>query len=175
MCQFSWRAATSVLMKRPMAGVQTLLLALTMVVLAPILLPTPLTVAAQPGGKVYRVGHLSGSGAAASKAFVDAFREGMHALGYVEGRNWVLDERYAEGKVERLASLAQELIHRHPDALLVATTPGNVAAKAATSTIPIVMVLVADPVGAGIVPRPEPCPAGGQHHRGHQHRGGARG
>jgi putative ABC transport system substrate-binding protein len=76
----------------------------------------------------------------------------MHALGYVEGRNWVLDERYAEGKVERLTPLAQELIHRHPDVLLVATIPGNVAAKAATSTIPIVMVLVADPVGAGIVP-----------------------
>jgi putative ABC transport system substrate-binding protein len=107
---------------------------------------------AQQAGKVYRVGHLSGSGAAASKGFTDAFREGMHALGYVEGRNWVLDERYAEGKVERLTPLAQELIHRHPDVLLVATTPGNVAAKAATSTIPIVMVLVADPVGAGIVP-----------------------
>jgi hypothetical protein len=76
----------------------------------------------------------------------------MHALGYVEGRNWVLDERYAEGKMERLAPLAQELIHHHPDVLLVATTPGNVAAKAATSIIPIVMVLVADPVGAGIVP-----------------------
>jgi putative ABC transport system substrate-binding protein len=115
-------------------------------------LAAPFTVEAQPAGKIYRIGHLSGSGAAASKALTDAFREGMHALGYVEGRNWILDERYAEGKVERLTPLAQELIHRHPDVLLVATTPGNVAAKAATSTIPIVMVLVADPVGAGIVP-----------------------
>jgi putative tryptophan/tyrosine transport system substrate-binding protein len=75
----------------------------------------------------------------------------MRALGYVEGQNWVLDERYAEGKAESLASLVQELIHHNPDVLLVSTTPGNVAAKAATSTIPIVMVLVADPIGAGIV------------------------
>jgi len=107
---------------------------------------------AQQAGKVYRVGHLSGSGEVASKPFVDAFREGMRALGYVEGRNWVLDGRYAEGKVERLPSLTRELINRNPDVLLVSTTPGNLAAKAATSTIPIVMVLVADPVGADIVP-----------------------
>lgn len=120
--------------------------------LATVAVSIPRTVAAQPGGKVYRVGHLSGSGAAASKVFTDAFRNQMHALGYVEGRNWVLDERYADGKVERLARLVQELIQRRPDVLLVATTPGNVAAKAATSTIPIVMVAVADPVGAGIVP-----------------------
>ena len=150
MFQFSWRGAGSFLLKGPLSGVWILLLAL-MAALGPVLLSLPLTVTAQPGGKVYRVGHLSGSGAAASKAFTDAFREGMRGLGYVEGRNWVLDERYAEGKVERLAPLAQELIHLHPDVLLVATTPGNVAAKAATSTIPIVMVLVADPVGAGIV------------------------
>jgi putative ABC transport system substrate-binding protein len=63
----------------------------------------------------------------------------------------MLDQRYAEGKVERLPALAQELIQRKPDVLLVATTPGNLAAKAATATIPIVMVLVADPIGAGIV------------------------
>jgi putative ABC transport system substrate-binding protein len=115
------------------------------------LLAAPLAVEAQVG-KVYRVGHLSGSSEAASKPFLVAFREGMRALGYVEGQNWVLDERYAGANMERLASLAQTLIQRKPDVLLVSTTPGNVAAKAATSTIPIVMVLVADPVGAGIVP-----------------------
>ncbi len=114
---------------------------------------TPPPVAqAQQAGKLYRVGHLSGSGEATTKTFINAFREGMGARGYVEGQNWVLDERYAEGNVERLASLAQELIDRKPDVLLVSTTPGIVAAKAATSTIPIVMVLVADPVGTGIVP-----------------------
>jgi putative ABC transport system substrate-binding protein len=110
----------------------------------------PLAAQAQQAGKVYRVGHLSGGSEA--KLYLDAFREGMRALGYVEGQHWVLDARYAEGKVERLASLAQELIYRKPDVLLVSTTPGIVTAKAATSTIPIVMVLVADPVGTGIVP-----------------------
>jgi len=115
------------------------------------LLVAPATAKSQQAAKVYRVGHLSGSGEAASTVFVDAFREGMHTLGYVEGRNLVLESRYAEGKVERLPSLAQELVSRNPDVLLVSTTPGNLAAKAATQSIPIVMVLVADPVGAGIV------------------------
>jgi putative tryptophan/tyrosine transport system substrate-binding protein len=149
--QFPWCTVAFVLMKRQMARGQIRLFALIVVALAPVLLPTPLTVAAHGAEKVYRVGHLSNSGKTASKSFIDVFREGMRALGYVEGKNWVLDERYAEGKAESLASLAQELIHHNPDVLLVSTTPGNVAAKAATSTIPIVMVLVADPVGVGIV------------------------
>ena len=115
-------------------------------------LPAPITATAQPAAKVFRVGHLSGTSEAAGKTFIVAFREGMRALGYIEGKNWVLDEQYAGANMERLASLAKILIQQKPDVLLVSTTPGNVAAKAATSTIPIVMVLVADPVGAGIVP-----------------------
>jgi putative tryptophan/tyrosine transport system substrate-binding protein len=116
----------------------------------------PLALLAVPGAahaqrKVYRVAHLSGSGAAASKPFTAAFRDGMRALGYVEGQNLVLEERYAEGKLDTLPALAKDLVRTQPDLVLAATTPGNVAAKAATSTIPIVMVLVADPVGAGIV------------------------
>jgi putative ABC transport system substrate-binding protein len=106
---------------------------------------------AQPAAKVFRIGHLSGSGEVASKPFIESFRGGMRSLGYVEGKNYVLEQRYAEGKVDRLSALAQELLHRNPDVLLASTTPGNLAAKSATSTIPIVMVLVADPVGAGIV------------------------
>jgi len=111
----------------------------------------PFASKAQRAARIYRVGHLSGSGAVPSKPFLDAFREGMRALGYVEAKNFVLEERYAEGKGERLPTLAAELIQTNPDVLLVATTPGNLAAKAATTSIPIVMVLVADPVGAGIV------------------------
>ena len=106
----------------------------------------------QQQGKLRRIGHLSGSSKAANKVLMDAFREGMRAHGHVEGQTFIMDERYAEGNFERLPSLIQELIQLKPDALLVATTPGNLAAKAATSTIPIVFVLVADPVGAGIVP-----------------------
>jgi putative ABC transport system substrate-binding protein len=112
----------------------------------------PPAVTAQQASKVYRIGHLSGSSETASRPFLDAFRDGMRALGYAEGKNWVLDEQYAGANMERLPSLAQALIQRKPDVLLVSTTPGNIAAKSATSTIPIVMVLVADPVGAGIVP-----------------------
>src|SRR5919108_3798080 len=138
-------------MKRQMARVQRRLFALIVVALASGLLATPLTVVAQRAGTVYRVGHLSGSSTAASTSFIEAFREGMRALGYLEGQHWVLDERYAAGQAERLASLAQALLHRNPDVLLVSTTPGNVAAQAATSTIPIVMVAVADPVGVGLV------------------------
>lgn len=106
---------------------------------------------AQPAGRVVRIGHLSGSGAAASAAFVAAFRDGMKALGYVEGRHYALEQRYAEGDVAKLPALAHELVAAKPDLLLVDTTPGNLAAKAATTTIPVVMLLVADPVGAGIV------------------------
>ena len=107
--------------------------------------------AAPAPAKVYRIGHLSGSGEAGSKTNTDAFKQGMRELGYVEGQNWVFEQRFAAGQTEQLAQLAQELIAWKPDALLVSTTPGNLTAKAATSTIPIVMVSVADPVGTGIV------------------------
>lgn len=122
-----------------------------LIALGAVALAGPIESIAQQAGKVYRIGHLSGSGEAGSKAFMDAFRLGMRELGYVEKQNFVLDERYADGKFERLPSLAQELIRQKCDVMLVSTTPGNVAAKAATSTVPIVMVLIADPVGAGVV------------------------
>jgi putative ABC transport system substrate-binding protein len=118
--------------------------------LAPLI--DPAAVPAQPAGKVNRIGHLSGRSQAGTRALLEAFRAGLRDLGYVEGRHFVLDTRYAEGKVDRLPALAQELLQARPDVLLVATTPGTLAAKAATSTVPIVMVLVADPIGAGIVP-----------------------
>ena len=107
--------------------------------------------AQQSPGRVHRIAHLSGSGALASKAFIDAFREGMRALGHVETRDFVLQERYAEGKGDRLPALAKELLEQRPDVLLVSTTPASLAAKAASTNVPMVVVLVADPVGAGIV------------------------
>jgi putative ABC transport system substrate-binding protein len=116
------------------------------------LLAMPRVTAAQRAGKPYRVVHLSGSGEVASKPFADAFLAGMKALGYVEGQTFTFEQRYAEGKNERLPALAQELVRTNPDLILSATTPGSLAAKAATSTIPIVFVLVADPLGAGLVP-----------------------
>jgi len=76
----------------------------------------------------------------------------MAELGYVEGGNLGYRARSAEGRFERLPELVNELLAANPDALLVATTPGGLAAKAATSTVPIVFVAVADPVGVGLVP-----------------------
>lgn len=102
-------------------------------------------------GRVYRIGHLSGSGVLASKAFVAAFEDGMRSLALLQTRDYVLDQRYAEGRVDSLPALAQQLLALKPDVLLVSTTPASLAAKAATASVPVVVVLVADPVGAGIV------------------------
>ena len=107
--------------------------------------------AAQPTGKIQRVGHLSGGSEAGSRGRIDAFKQGMRELGLVEGQSWIFDQRYADGQNDRLPQLAQELIRAKPDVLLVSTTPANLVAKAATATIPIVMVSVADPVGTGLV------------------------
>ena len=114
-------------------------------------LAAPIGVQAQGSAQPRRIAHLSGSGEWASRPFLDAFRDGLRALGLVEGKGYVLEQRYAEGRVERLAVLALELVANTPDVLLVSTTPAALAAKAATTSVPIVVVLVADPVGAGIV------------------------
>ena len=106
---------------------------------------------AQQVKTMFRVGYLSGGSQIARVQFLAAFRQGMEEHGYIEGRNLILDARYAEGKFERLPLLAQELIRLNPDVLLVSTTPANLAAKAATKTLPIVFVGVADPVGVGLV------------------------
>lgn len=100
--------------------------------------------------RVYRIGYLTGGTEAASAHYLKAFRQGLNELGYSDA-SAILSARYAGGKFDRLPALARELLDEKPDALLVATTPGNLAAKAATSTVPIVMVAVADPVATGIV------------------------
>jgi putative ABC transport system substrate-binding protein len=109
-------------------------------------------VRAQPPGKMFRVGHLSAISEAANQVFLDAFRQGMTERGLLEGRHYAITARYADGKGDRLPGLVGELIQLKPDVLLVATTPGNLAVKAAKTSVPVVFVLVADPVGAGIVP-----------------------
>lgn len=101
--------------------------------------------------KVYRIGYLSAATEATQKPFVAAFRAGMRDLGYVDGRDFTIEARYADGKFERLPSLARELVGLEPRAMLVATTPANLAAKAVTDTVPIVMVSVSDPIGVGLI------------------------
>jgi putative ABC transport system substrate-binding protein len=111
----------------------------------------PLGAGAQSPAKVHRLGVLSGGTAASRVPLMAAFMAGMRDLGYVEDRNLVVEHRSAEGNFDRLPALVEELLAWKPDVLLVSTTPGNLAAKAATSAVPIVMVSVADPVGSGLI------------------------
>jgi putative ABC transport system substrate-binding protein len=108
----------------------------------------PLAPEAQPPTHVHRIGWLSGGERDPS---VEAFLEAMRALGYVEGQNLVMEHRGAAGQYERLPALAAELVRLPVDVLLVVITPAALAAKDATTTIPIVMAAVGDPVGSGLV------------------------
>ena len=116
-----------------------------------VLLAAPLAVAAQQAGKVPRIGVLWPYSPAIATPFGDAFRQGLGTLGYVEGRHIALEERWADGKFDRLASLAAELIRLKVDVLVTASTPATQAAQQATKTTPIVMTLVSDPVDSGFV------------------------
>jgi putative tryptophan/tyrosine transport system substrate-binding protein len=86
-----------------------------------------------------------------ASADLHAFVDGLRELGWVDGRNLTLDVRYAEGRMEQFPGLAAEAVARKPDLIVAMTTPGTQAAKAATSTIPIVMAAVSDPVGSKLV------------------------
>lgn len=108
--------------------------------------------AQQPPGKVYRVGFLVlASPDGSYRMLVDAFRGALRDLGYVEGRNLVLEYRWAEGKYDRLPDLASELVRLDVDVIVTHGTPGVLAAKRATTSIPIVIAAVADPVASGLV------------------------
>jgi len=106
---------------------------------------------AQQPSKVFRIGFLSGNAPAAAAASVEAFRQGLRALGYLEGENLVLEGRWAEGHLDRLPTLAAELVHLMVDLIAASTTPAVAAAKHATQTIPIVFAGIAEPVGSGLV------------------------
>jgi ABC-type uncharacterized transport system substrate-binding protein len=110
----------------------------------------PLAARAQQPSRVPRVGFLF-YGARELSIEVDAFRQGLRELGYVEGQNIIVEYRFAEGKVGKLPELAAELVRLKVEAIVTPTTPASIAAKQATSTIPIVIAGVADAVGAGLV------------------------
>ena len=112
---------------------------------------TPLAGATEAADRVWRIGFLDGGPEAARRPVFDLFRQGMAKRGYVEASNIAYDRRHAEGHFERLPELVRQLLALSPDALLVATTPAAVAAKAATISLPIVIVAVTDPVGTGLV------------------------
>jgi putative tryptophan/tyrosine transport system substrate-binding protein len=114
-------------------------------------IPWPLAVHAQHAGKVYRIGFLGNSTAALESNLVGPFRDGLRELGYQEGRNITIEYRWAEGEYERFPSLVAELIASQVDVIVTAGTPATLAVKNATSSIPLVMVAVGDPIGTGIV------------------------
>lgn len=112
----------------------------------------PGRVLAQQPGKVYRIAYLGNSSLALEADLVASFRQGLKELQYVEGRNVIIDFRWAEGRYDRFPALLAELMQSRPDAIITAGTPGALAAKRATQTIPIIMAVIADPVNIGVVP-----------------------
>ena len=108
----------------------------------------PLAARAQQAGKVYRIGSLGDSPAAFAEP-IEAFRQGLRDLGYLEGRNIAIEYRWAEGKPERMRELAEELVRLKVDIIITAGSNYVEAAKRATSTIPIVFLGHADPVATG--------------------------
>ena len=106
---------------------------------------------AQQAGKVFRIGFLDASTASGMAVLIDTFRQEMRKLGWIEGTNIVVEYRFAEQRLERLPELAAELVRLKVDLIVVVSTPPALAAKSATTTIPIVMTNAGDPVAAGLV------------------------
>ena len=107
------------------------------------------TAAAQPAGKIKRIGYLSSNSRASG--FHESFQEGLRELGWIAGQNIEMVYRFADGKTERLPQMAAELVRLRVDIIVAQPTTAVQAAKDATSTIPIVMVNVGDPDRIGLV------------------------
>lgn len=105
----------------------------------------------QPAGKVYRIGILQAGSLSAQVHLFGVFKHELRRLGYVENQSVSIEVRAAEGKSERLQGLAAELIRLKVDVIVSSSTPAVLAAKRATTTIPIVMAGVADPIASGFV------------------------
>jgi len=105
----------------------------------------------QPAAKVYRIGFLTAGSAEQVASLFRAFDEGLRDLGYIEGRNIAFERRYADGRMERLPDLAADLVRLRVDVMVSGSNPITAAAKRATTTIPIVMIGVLDPVGVAFV------------------------
>ena len=113
----------------------------------------PFVADAQPAGRIWRIGYLSAASGELEqyKSWVAAFRDGLRGLGYVEGKNVVIEERYAAGQVTRLPALAAELVRLKVDVLVAAASGSALAAKNVTSAVPIVFIGEPDPIGTGLV------------------------
>jgi putative ABC transport system substrate-binding protein len=105
----------------------------------------------QQSGKIVRIGILDGSTASGMAVLLDAFRQELSKLGWIEGKNTAIEYRFSEGKGDRLPQLAANLVRLNVDLIVTTGDPPALAAKGATKTIPIVMAHAVDPVGAGLV------------------------
>ena len=121
------------------------------VILSVSLILAPLVAEGQQTGKIYRIGMLETTSMALNAANLDAFRQGLRELGYVEGRNFMIEYRSADGRRERFPELATELVRLKVDVILTRGTPAVMAAKNATGTIPVVMAASGDPLLSGVV------------------------
>jgi putative ABC transport system substrate-binding protein len=116
-----------------------------------VLLAAPLAAEAQPAGKVYKIGYLTAGLSSADLGGKSPFRQGLHDLGYVEGRDFVMEYRWSEGHPERLPELAADLVRAQVDVIVTNGTPPTYAAMQATKTIPIVFGSAGNVVEKGIV------------------------
>ena len=124
---------------------------ITALTLCAMLLALYASAAAQQPTKIPRIGYLGAASLSAMAARNEAFRQGLRELGYVEGKNIVIEWRYADGKFDRLPTLAAELVRLKVDVIVTAAALPTRAAKEATVTIPIVFAQDGDPVGNGFV------------------------
>lgn len=116
------------------------------------LIGAPFGTRAQPAGKMFQVGYVGNSTPSVEAALVEAFRQGLRERGYAEGKNIVVHYRWAEGRIDRMPDIVADLIRLRVDVLVMAGTPAVIAAKQATTSIPIVMAAIGDAVATGIVP-----------------------
>jgi ABC-type uncharacterized transport system substrate-binding protein len=109
------------------------------------------SVYAQQTGKIFRIGYLDGSTASGMAGLLEAFRQELSKLGWIEGKNIAIEYRFGEQKNERLPELAADLVRLQVDLIVVTAGAPVLAAKGATTTIPIVMTNATDPVGGGLI------------------------
>jgi putative tryptophan/tyrosine transport system substrate-binding protein len=109
------------------------------------------SVGAQQTGKVFRIGYLDPSTASSMAGLLEVFRQELHKLGWIEGKNITIEYRFAEQKNERLPELAADLVRLKVDLIVTVNSPSALAVRKATTSIPIVMANASDPVGAGLV------------------------
>jgi putative tryptophan/tyrosine transport system substrate-binding protein len=115
------------------------------------LLSLSVPIEAQQAGKIFRIGFLDSSNASGMAVLLDAFRQELSKLGWIEGKNIIIEYRFGEQKLEHLPDLAAELVRLRVDLIVVTGTPPALAAKKATTTIPILIANTSDPVGEGLV------------------------